>query len=188
MSWPFSIRHHYADRYPELYNTYHIGPALRRLPNLRKSRNVPAKKLFQGEAVRIASLTLAEAHAVDVVDELLLVAVVTGVACELVTLVVDHLQGHGLGFLAVSMGGCNDLLGHISGSVVGILLPVARGLQEAGQFTLRIVGVAVLHDLASLRAHLARDVAILVVAVREGDLTRTASSLRKQIPHAVIAV
>ena len=102
---------------------------------------------------------------------------------QLVTLVVAHLQRS---FYAVRAG--QHLFGHVSGLVVGILLLVARALQEAGQLPQRVIGIGALRGLAALCAHLARDVAVLVVAVAERNLARAAGRLREQIAYAVVAV
>lgn len=61
-------------------------------------------------------------------------------------------------------------------------------LQEAGQLAQSVVGVGTLCGLAIFCAHLARDVAVLVVAVAERNLARAAGRLSEQIPHTVIAV
>ena len=102
---------------------------------------------------------------------------------QLVTLVVAHLQRS---FYAVRAG--QHLFGHVSGLVVGVLLPVTGALQEAGQLPQRVIGIGAGGGCAVLFAHLARDVAVLVVAVGERDFTRAACDLFEQIPNAVIAV
>ena len=78
-----------------------VGLALRRLHDLRQPRNVPTQQFFQRRAVSVASLALAEAHAVGVVGELLLVAVVARVAGELIKGVV----GIAVRQLAVALAG-----------------------------------------------------------------------------------
>ena len=102
---------------------------------------------------------------------------------ELVALVVAHGKGN-----RFSVHAGDDLPGHVPGLVVGILLAVACGLQEAGELAQRVIGIGILGGLAVFSAHLARDVAVLVIAVRERDLTRAAGDLFEQISNAVIAV
>ena len=107
---------------------------------------------------------------------------------ELVALVVAHLECDSLCFLALAMQGRNDLLSHVPGLVIGILLAIARGLQEAGKLAQRVIGIGALGSLAVFSAHLTRDVAVLVVAVAEGDVACAAGCLGEQIANAVIAV
>ena len=102
---------------------------------------------------------------------------------ELVALVVAHGKGN-----RFSVHAGDDLPGHVPGLVVGILLAVACGLQEAGELAQRVIGIGALRGLAALCAHLARDVAVLVVAVAEGDVACAAGGLGEQIANAVIAV
>ena len=102
---------------------------------------------------------------------------------ELVALVVAHGKGN-----RFSVHAGDDLPGHIPGLVVGILLAVACGLQEAGELAQRVIGIGILGGLAVFSAHLARDVAVLVVAVAEGDVACAAGGLGEQIANAVIAV
>ena len=102
---------------------------------------------------------------------------------ELVALVVAHGKGN-----RFSVHAGDDLPGHIPGLVVSVAFPIAGALQEAGQLTQRVIGVGAGGGCAVLFAHLARDVAVLVVAVRERNLTRAAGDLFEQIPNAVIAV
>ena len=72
--------------------------------------------------------------------------------------------------------------------VFNIAFPIVGALQEAGQLAQRVIGVGAGGGCAVLFAHLARDVAVLVVAVRERNLTRAAGGLGEQIANAVIAV
>ena len=102
---------------------------------------------------------------------------------ELVALVVAHGKGN-----RFSVHAGDDLPGHVPGLVVGILLAVACGLQEAGELAQRVIGIGILGGLAVFSAHLARDVAVLVVAVAEGDVACAAGGLGEQIANAVIAV
>ena len=102
---------------------------------------------------------------------------------ELVALVVAHGKGN-----RFSVHAGDDLPGHVPGLVVGILLAVACGLQEAGELAQRVIGIGILGGLAVFSAHLARDVAVLVVAVAEGDVACAAGGLGEQIVNAVIAV
>ena len=102
---------------------------------------------------------------------------------ELVALVVAHGKGN-----RFSIHAGDDLPGHVPGLVVGILLAVACGLQEAGELAQRVIGIGILGGLAVFSAHLARDVAVLVVAVAEGDVACAAGGLGEQIANAVIAV
>ena len=190
-------------------------------------------KFLQRGAVRVARLAPGKAHAVGVVGELLGIAVIAGVAGELVkgivgvgvrqlavglagqhllhhgavlivgigdlvlpvghggelvALVVAHLECDSLCFLALAMQGRNDLLSHVPGLVIGILLAIARGLQEAGKLAQRVIGIGALGSLAVFSANLTRDVAVLVVAVAEGDVACAAGCLGEQIANAVIAV
>lgn len=102
---------------------------------------------------------------------------------ELVALVVAHGKGN-----RFSVHAGDDLPGHVPGLVVGILLAVACGLQEAGELAQRVIDIGILGGLAVFSAHLARDVAVLVVAVAEGDVACAAGGLGEQIANAVIAV
>ena len=72
--------------------------------------------------------------------------------------------------------------------VFNIAFPIVGALQEAGQLAQRVIGVGAGGGCAVLFAHLARDVAVLVVAVAERDLARAAGRLREQIAYAVVAV
>ena len=72
--------------------------------------------------------------------------------------------------------------------VFNIAFPIVGALQEAGQLAQRVIGVGAGGGCAVLFAHLARDVAVLVVAVAEGDVACAAGCLGEQIANAVIAV
>ena len=69
-----------------------------------------------------------------------------------------------------------------------LAFPVARALQEGGQLPQGVIGVGALGGLAVFRALFARDVAVLVVAVGERNLTCAAGFLTDQIANAVVAV
>ena len=82
----------------------------------------------------------------------------------------------------------NDLAGHVSGLVISILLPVPGALQEAGQLARRVIGIGAGGGCAVVLAHLARDVAVLVVAVPRRALARAAGGLREQIAIFIAAL
>lgn len=63
---------------------------------------------------------------------------------------------------------------------------IAGALQEAGELAQRVIGISAFGGLAVFGAHLAGDVAVLVVAER--DFACAAGGLFKQVSNAVIAV
>ena len=158
-----------------------IRLALRRLHNLRQPCNVPAKQFFQRRAVSVADLALAKPHAVGVVGEFLLVAVVTYIFRKLVKGVV----GVGVRQLAISLTG-QHLRNHAAILVVGIsnlIFPVDHGRQ--------LVTLVVAHLQRSFYAvragqHLFGHVSGLVV----GILLLVARALQEagQLPQRVIGI
>ena len=76
---------------------------------------------------------------------------------------------------------------HAAEAVIGVV-GGDRALRRLGQPVILVIGVGAGGGCAVLFAHLARDVAVLVVAVRERNLTRAAGGLGEQIANAVIAV
>lgn len=59
---------------------------------------------------------------------------------------------------------------------------IAGALQEAGELAQRVIGISTFGGLAVFGAHLAGDIAVLVVAVAEGDFAAPLVACSSRFP------